>query len=202
MPGHNPYEVGITGGIGSGKSVVARIFQLLGVPVYESDAETKLLYFVPEIKNKVISLLGEKAYSSHNAIDSQWIAAQIYAKPELRKALNEILHPEVGRHYRKWVAKQAHPYVLKVAALLFEARINETLDLTLLVVSPIDLRKKRIKKRDPFRSEEQIKGIIASQFSEEDKINLANGLIFNDEKQSLIRQVYEWDQKIRRTISP
>lgn len=200
MPGPKSFEVGITGGIGSGKSIVARIFGLLDVPVYESDTETKLLYYEPHVKKLVLDLLGSKAYQSENEIDAQWIAGQIYTKPELRGRLNQILHPAVGIHYGDWVKKQRHPYVLKVAALLFEANIYKSLDMTLLVVSPLSLRKERVADRDPFRSDEQIEKIISSQMDEESKIALANGLIYNDEQHSLIEQVLKWDHQIRTRV--
>ena len=200
MPTAKRLEIGLTGGIGSGKSVVARIFALLDVPVYESDTEAKLLYYVPEIRESVIALIGEKAYKNPSEIDSHWIAGQIYANPTLREKLNHIIHPAVNTHYKAWVELQTHPYVLKVAALLFEADIYKSLDKTLLVVAPLSVRKERIAVRDPFRSKEQIEKIFASQLSEEAKIALADGLIYNDEQHSLIKQVQTWDEKIREWV--
>lgn len=195
MPGKKPLQIGITGGIGSGKSVVARIFGLHDVPVYESDSETKKLYFYPEVRKEVELLLGSSVYTSDAEIDRVEIARRIYSDPELRIALNNILHPAVGRHYAHWVACQTHPYVLKVAALLFEADIYKSLDFTLLVISPTDLKISRIGERDPFRTESQIMQIIESQMKDEDKILLADGLIYNDEKQSLLEQVDGWNSK-------
>lgn len=200
MPNLKPMQIGLTGGIGSGKSVVARIFGLLNVPVYESDSETKQLYYQPDVRKQVLDLLGTNAYKLENEIDSQWIANQIYTKPELREQLNQILHPAVAHHYNKWGTRQHHPYVLKVAALLFEANIYKSLDMTLLVVSPLSLRKDRIADRDPFRSEDQVDKIISSQMSEEAKIALADGMIYNDEQHSLIEQVLTWDRKIRAQV--
>lgn len=195
MPDNMPFEVGLTGGIGSGKSVAARIFNLLNVPVYESDTEAKKLYFQADVKLNVINLLGESVYLSATAIDRDLISKLIYKDPKKRTALNDILHPAVATHYSDWVKQQNHSYVLKVAALLFEANIYKSLDFNLLVISPQELRISRIKERDNFRPESQILQIIESQMKDSEKIPLADGLIFNDEKQSLIEQVTEWDKK-------
>jgi dephospho-CoA kinase len=196
MPDKLPFQVGLTGGIGSGKSTVARLFQLLNVPVYESDESAKLLYFEPEIRKQVISLLGEAAYLSENELNSKWIADKIYANSSLRVSINKIIHPAVGRHYQKWLAQQKHPYILKVAALIFEADIYKDMDINILVVSPERLKIDRILKRDPQRSLEQIEKIIQSQMSDEVKAKMANVLIYNDENQSLIAQVEAIDKDI------
>jgi dephospho-CoA kinase len=196
MPDKLPFQVGLTGGIGSGKSTVARLFQLLNVPVYESDESAKLLYFEPEIRKQVISLLGDAAYLSESELNSQWIAQQIYANLSLRTSINEIIHPAVGRHYQNWLAQQKHPYILKVAALIFEADIYKNMDLNILVVAPEKLKIERILKRDPQRSLEQIEKIIQSQMSDEVKAGMADLLIYNDENQSLIAQVEAIDKDI------
>jgi dephospho-CoA kinase len=174
MPGKLPFQVGLTGGIGSGKSTVARLFQLLDVPVYESDETAKQLYFEPEIRKEVISLLGEPAYLSKSELNSQWIAKEIYSNPLVRVSLNEIIHPAVGRHYQNWLVQQKHPYILKVAALIFEADIYKNMDLNILVVTPEKLKIERILKRDPQRSLEQIEKIIQSQMSDSEKIKMAD----------------------------
>jgi dephospho-CoA kinase len=198
MPDKLPFQVGLTGGIGSGKSTVARLFQLLDVPVYESDETAKQLYFEPEIRKEVISLLGEPAYLSISELNSQWIAKEIYANPLVRVSLNEIIHPAVGRHYQNWLVQQKHPYILKVAALIFEADIYKNMDLNILVVTPEKLKIERILKRDPQRSLEQIEKIIQSQMSDSEKIKMADLLIYNDEEKSLIAQVIDLDVNVRK----
>jgi len=196
MPGKLPFQVGLTGGIGSGKSTVARIFQLLDVPVYESDETAKQLYFEPEIRKEVVFLLGESAYLSESELNSNWIAEQIYANPALRISLNEIIHPAVAYHYQNWVSKQSQPYILKVAALIFEADIYKNMDLNILVLAPASLKIERILKRDPQRNPEQIERIMQSQMQDEEKLKLADLLIYNDEKQSLIAQVEAINKEI------
>ena len=201
MPDKLPFQVGLTGGIGSGKSTVAKLFQLLDVPVYESDETAKLLYFLPEIREDVISLLGETAYLSENKLNSKWIAEEIYAKPELRISLNEIIHPAVGRHYQTWLSNQNHPYILKVAALIFEADIYKKMDCNILVLAPVDLKIKRILQRDPQRNPDQIEKIMQSQMSDEEKLKLADLLVVNDDKESLIAQVEAMNKEVRNKLN-
>jgi len=196
MAGNLPHQIGITGGIGSGKSVVAKIFSLLDVPVYESDTEARKLYLKPEIRNKVENLLGTKAYRPDGLPDTAFIAAEIYGKPNLRESLNAILHPAVGADYQAWLEKQSHPYILKVAALLFEADIASKLDFTALVVSPVSLKKERVSARDPHRPSSQIDAIMENQWSDEKKMALADIIIYNDENHSLIEQVNQLNTRI------
>lgn len=200
MPHKSPLQVGLTGGIGAGKSTVARIFALLGVPVYESDDEAKKLYFLPEIKEAITNILGPQAYLTENEINRTWIARQLFENEPLRREVNALLHPAVKKHYKEWLEKQTHPYVLKVAALLFEAKIDKELDLTLLVLAPKNVRLERTKIRDKSRNEGDILKIMESQMADEEKQKLANGIIENDGETSLIKQVLEWDEKVRTLI--
>jgi len=196
-----PFQVGLTGGIGSGKSVVAKLFQLFDVPFYESDLEAKMLYLQPEIKERVVELLGKQAYDPAGNVDTRFIAKEIYGNSTLRLELNQIIHPAVGLHYQNWLKNQTHPYVLKVAALLFEADIARKLDFTLLVVAPGALKESRILERDPFRSKEEMEKIFQSQWSDEEKRKRADGIINNSEDDSLIGQVHEWDLKFKQGSS-
>lgn len=180
---------------------MARIFSRLGISVYESDNEAKKLYLNPAVKAEVLNLFGQQAYLENGQPDTAYLASRIYAQPELRLSLNGIMHPAVARHYRDWLQTIRSPYVLKVAALLFEAGIYKELDMTLLVVSPASLRESRVQKRDPFRPGAQIRQIMEAQWPEEKKMPLADGLLYNDENQSLIAQVLEWDQRIRNQIT-
>ena len=200
MAAEIPFQLGITGGIGSGKSVFARIFGSMGVPVYESDAEARRLYLEAGIRARVQALLGEAAYLADGRPDTGFIAAKIYAEPSLRIKLNEILHPAVSQHYHNWLRQQKQPYVLKVAALLFEADIARHLDFTVLVVSPETLRKNRISRRDPQRSTLQTEAIIASQWPDDAKMKQADHIVYNDEQHSLIAQAMLLHQKVLNMI--
>jgi len=191
-----PFQVGITGGIGSGKSIVARLFSMYDVPVYESDTEARKLYLMPEIREKVIHLLGSKSYNENMKPDTAFIAGQIYADPVKREKLNSILHPAVALHYQSWLKQQHHPYVLKVAALLFEADIAKHLDYLVLIISTQNLKEERVEKRDRFRSKDQIQKIMESQWNDEKKIPLADSILYNDEDHSLIEQVDNLNRQI------
>lgn len=196
MPDNKSFQVGLTGGLGSGKSTVAKIFSVLGVPVYESDYWARALYFDPDIKEQIIALLGKRAYINERQIDSAWISETIFSSPPLREKLNAILHPAVARHYQNWLLAQTHPYILKVAALIFEAGIHTHMDMNLMVSSPAGLRKSRVLKRDPYRDALQTDKIMEAQWSDEEKRKLADGEIVNDEKQSLLKQVLMWNKLI------
>jgi dephospho-CoA kinase len=189
MAARKPIQIGLTGGIGSGKSWVARLFTFWGIPVYESDGAAKALYREEGIKKEVLALLGNGAYQNDGNPDTRYISEKVYPDPLLRERLNGILHPAVGRAYQDWVSRQKTPFVLKVAALLFEANVARDLDSVILVSSPLLLRMERILQRDPFRSQAEIERIMASQWSEEKKIPLADFHLQNDETHSLIRQV-------------
>jgi dephospho-CoA kinase len=196
-----PFQVGITGGIGSGKSIVARIFSLLDVPVYESDIEAKMLYLIPVIRDKVIKLVGPESYTVEGKPDTAFIATQIYNDAVLRKGLNDILHPAVGAHYNNWLRQQSHPYILKVAALLFEAGIAAQLDTTILIVSRQSLKESRLAERDSFRPKEQIQRIMQSQWPDQKKIPLADYLFYNEEEHSLIQQVMTFHDKMMTRLN-
>jgi len=191
MPDKVPFQVGLTGGIGSGKSTVAMVFHLLGVPVYESDDAAKDIYFIPRVKQLVLSLLGPEAYFSETKLNSKWIGDAIYSNPELLKDLNGIIHPEVGTHYERWLSCQTFPYVLKVAALIFEANIYKQMNLNILVTAPMELKIERVLSRDHLREKEQLKKIMQLQFSDDDKMKLSDRIVKNDNLNSLIFQVSE-----------
>lgn len=191
-----PFQVGLTGGIGSGKSVVGKIFKALGVPVYESDDAAKALYFQPHIRLAVEALLGKEVYLPDGKPDTKKIAGLIYANAEWREGLNHILHPAVALHYQKWLAAQKSPYVVKIAALLVEAHLTSNFNLVLLVKAPEDIKLERIALRDPQRGKTEIQRIMASQLSDDAKMEFAQGIILNDEEHSLVEQVITWHQNI------
>jgi dephospho-CoA kinase len=165
----------------------------LDVPVYESDVEAKALYRDPQVGEAVRKLFGPAAYQESGLPDTRFLAEAIYRDPGLREQLNGILHPAVRQHYGSWLARQTHPYVLKVAALLFEADIARELDFTLLVLAPENERAQRVRLRDSFRPEAEIHRIMEAQWPDDKKIALADGCFFNDGKQSVLQQVETWN---------
>jgi dephospho-CoA kinase len=178
---------GITGGIGSGKSTVAKIFEVLSVPVYYSDERAKEIYHLPEINKKVVDLLGDEAYFSNGVLNKKYISHQIFQNKLLLQQLNEIIHPAVDQDFNEWVKKQNTTFVLKEAAILFETELYKKLNGTILITSPLNIRIERVCKRDGI-SEDDVKKRIENQFSDEKKATLANWIITNDEEISLIGQ--------------
>ena len=178
---------GITGGIGSGKSTVAKIFEVFSVPVYYSDERAKEIYHLPEINKKVVDLLGAEAYQSSGVLNKKYISQQIFQNKQLLQQLNEIIHPAVDEDFNEWINKQNASFVLKEAAILFETGLYKKLNGTILVTSPLNIRIERVCKRDGV-SEDEVKKRIENQFSDEKKFALADWIICNDEEKSLIEQ--------------
>ncbi|TAH26047.1 MAG: dephospho-CoA kinase [Cytophagales bacterium] len=181
-------KVGITGGIGAGKSTVAKVFQLLGIPLYNADERAKLLVYNPIIRTQIVDLLGSKSYSQEGVYENKWIASRVFQKPELLSKLNSIIHPAIAQDFSQWQSEQTSAYVLKEAALLVEAGSFRELDYLIVVTAPEQLKINRVQARDG-RTLEQIKAIIAKQCSDEEKILHADFLITNDEQQMVIPQV-------------
>ncbi|MVM31958.1 dephospho-CoA kinase [Spirosoma sp. HMF4905] len=186
-----PLQIGVTGGIGSGKSVVCQVFQTLGAPVYEADERAKwLTEHDPILKADIKRVLGSNAYDALGHYNRAWVASQVFANPELLAALNGVIHPRVFADTEAWVNQQlGKPYVIKEAALMKAAGDNNTLDKVIVVRAPITLRIERIRHRDPHRSEAEIRNIIARQISDEDRLLLADYVLDNDESQLLLPQI-------------
>lgn len=182
--------VGITGGIGSGKSTVCRIFEVLGIPVYNSDDQAKnLMTTDTELANGIKAKFGDESYAD-GVLNRAFLAKEVFSKPERLRQLNALVHPAVGRDFSKWVAlHQSAPYVIKEAALLFETGSYKSLATTILITAPEDVRIERVLLRDPQRSRQQVKDIIGNQMKDEAKTELADYVLKNDEKSLLIPQV-------------
>ena len=170
--------VGLTGGIGSGKTTVASMFRDLGVPIYIADIEAKKLTNRSKvIRKKIISLLGDEAYIS-SGINRKYVANIVFNDEELLNKVNEIIHPKVAKHFKKWLSKQQGVYCIKEAAILFENESYKTCDHTILITAPIEERIKRVKKRDGL-SKKEIKSRIKNQWSDHKKSQLADTIIEN-----------------------
>lgn len=171
-------KVGLTGGIGSGKSTVAGMFKDLGVPVYNSDVEAKRLMNEDEaLKEQIIALLGKEAYQG-DVLNRPFIAEKVFKDRVLLKKLNKIVHPAVRQDFRAWAARQTAPYVLQEAAILFENGSSESFDMMILVTAPKKTRIKRILERDSL-SEAAILERMKHQWSEKRKKALAHFVIEN-----------------------
>jgi dephospho-CoA kinase len=181
-------RVGITGGMGSGKTTIARMFQVLGIPVYFADDEAKnLMNHDPALKQAIMAIFGHEAYNL-NGLNREFISSVAFSEPDKLKALNAIVHPAVMAHGKAWMLSQYAPYSLKEAALLFESGSNKQLDLIIGVWCPVELRIERVMNRDSS-SREQVLARMQKQMNEEEKMKLCDFVITNDERIALIPQV-------------
>lgn len=170
--------VGLTGGIGSGKSTVAEMFRELGVPVYDSDSEAKqLMVSSVKVKKAIIDLLGKRAYNE-GVLDRGFVAEKVFKDPELLRKLNAIVHPAVRQHFKDWASKQTTPYVVQETALIFENGSQEQYDHTILVTAPLDVRLERVMKRDGVGSKAVLER-MKNQMDDADKLGLADSCIEN-----------------------
>jgi dephospho-CoA kinase len=187
-------KVGITGGIGSGKSVVAKIFSTLGIPVYESDQRAKwLIEYNKDIVSEIREFLGNEAYNEDGKYDKVFVSKAVFQNEELLRKLNQIVHPRVRQDFEDWVLLQNAPFVLKEAAIM---RRNAGLDKIIVVHSPKDLRIKRLLKRDTHRNLSEIEKVISNQKTEKEFLEMADFMINNDDKEMLIPQVIEVYKKL------
>ncbi|GAB2477727.1 dephospho-CoA kinase [Algoriphagus taiwanensis] len=197
MDSKQALKVGITGGIGSGKSTVCRIFHLLGIPVYSADDRAKwLMEHDYVLQSKIREEFGQQAYTQEGGLNRKYLAEQVFSDPEKVKKINSLVHPAVGLDFENWAKEQQTPYVLKEAALLFETGSASQLDKLINVSSPLKVRVARVLMRDPHRSEAQINSIIDQQMPDEKKNELADFVIKNAENKLLIPQVLEIHQKL------
>lgn len=192
--------VGLTGGIGSGKTTVAKQFQALGIPVYIADDEAKKLMNRSKIiKRKLIALFGDEAYKD-NTLNRPFLADKIFNNAENLEKMNAVVHPKVASHFKNWVKKQTTPYVLKESAILFENGAYKDCDLIITVTAPLELRKKRLLKRDNTTLE-KIQAIINNQWSDESKISKSHFVITNKDLEETKRQVQLTHNKIVNLIA-
>lgn len=172
--------LGLTGGIGSGKTTVAGFFRELGVPVYIADTEAKnLMETDPEVKSKIIALFGEKAYINDSP-DRKFLASLVFNDKQNLENLNTIIHPAVERHFELWKMKQQATYVVYEAAILFEKGGYKKCDLNLLITAPLEEKLKRLQKRDNSTPEE-IQVRMDNQWTDEKKKGLADFVIENSD---------------------
>jgi dephospho-CoA kinase len=186
-----PFQVGVTGSIGSGKSLVCKIFATLGAPVYDADSHAKELMTTDGILMSGIKKeFGDLSYHGDGSLNRMYLAEHVFHNEEKLQRLNRLVHPRVAVDYGKWVEKHASfRYVVKEAALLFEAGSYKLLDRIIVVHTPVDIRIKRVLKRDPHRTVEQIQAIVEKQMADDEKLKRADDIVVNDESVLLIPQV-------------
>jgi len=182
--------VGLTGGIGSGKTTVLSMFLDLGVPVYIADIEAKKLTNTSKvIRKKIIALLGKNSYLK-TEINKKYVADMIFNDDELLKKVNKIIHSKVAHHFKKWVDKQNGVYCIKETAILFESASYKLCDYTILITSPKEERLKRVKNRDQLTRKE-IENRMNNQWSDIEKSQLADVLIENVRLKNTQKKVEE-----------
>ena len=198
-----PLQIGVTGGIGSGKSLVCKIFSFLKVPVYDADSHAKSLMttdgiLVAQIKKE----FGDLAYHPDGKLNRAWLASHVFSDEEKLERLNSLVHPRVAADYQQWVSRHnAEPYVIKEAALLYESGSFRILDKVVVVSAPEKVRQERVLKRDAHRSVEQFREIVEKQLPEEEKLRRADYLIVNDDRTMVIPQVLKLHELIKERIS-
>lgn len=193
------WVVGLTGGIGSGKTTVAKMFEHLGVPVYIADVEAKKLTNRSKvIRRKLIELLGEEAYLDKE-INKKYVADKIFSNSSLLLQVNQIIHPKVRAHFNRWLKRQVSPYVIKEAAILFENGGYKECDKNILVVAPKDQRIERLLDRD-VTSIQQIENRMQNQWEDEKKIPMADYVIHNVDLEKTRMQVTDIHEIILESI--
>ena len=191
-------KVGITGGIGSGKSVVCRFFALLGIPVYDSDARAKwVMHHDAILKEQLLQAFGNEVYSNNGQLNRAYLGTLVFHQPEKLTLLNSLVHPRVKTDFDNWAAAQkSTPYLLKEAALMFESEAHKQVQQIITVSAPLDVRQARVLQRDPHRTPTDVQAIINKQLPEEERQRRADFIIYNDDQQMIIPQVLALHDKL------
>ncbi|MEC8739221.1 MAG: dephospho-CoA kinase [Bacteroidota bacterium] len=189
-------QVGVTGGIGVGKTTVGQIFETLGAPIYKSDDRAKILMnSSDELKSQIIEAFGYDAYNRDKQLNRSYLATVVFNNPKKLQVLNSLVHPTVLEDYRNWFSEQNNvPYTIKEAALMFETDSHKSMDCIIVVTCPINLRIDRIVKRDHMKRDEVLKR-IENQMSDKQRLEKAQYRVKNDGKQSIIKQTIDLHHK-------
>ena len=186
----NRLQIGVTGGIGSGKSLVCKIFSDLHVPTYDADSRARwLMNNQPDLKSAIQEGFGSEAYTRNGEVNRAHLADKVFNDADELARLNALVHPAVGDDYKAWQEKQLTPYAIIEAALLFESGSYKELDYVVNVSAPEALRVLRVLDRDSFRSKAEIQGIIEKQLSEDERLQRSDFVIVNDGVEMIIPQV-------------
>lgn len=188
-------KVGLTGGIGSGKSTIAKIFSTLGVSIFDADAEAKFLMSNnQQLQREIKYIFGEEIYT-FNTINRTLLASKIFGDQRLLRQLNQIVHPALQKHWQNWIRKQSGPYVIKEAAILFESGTAIDLDVVIGIYAPEDIRIARVMQRNNITREEVVQR-INNQIDDNIKMKLCDFVVYNDEQSSVVKQILEIHNKI------
>lgn len=190
-------KVGITGGIGSGKSTICQFFRTIGIPVFEADTEAKKLVNNSEsIRYQLKALFGRDIYLPNKTIDRKKLASLIFNSPPLLQKVNNIIHPEVRKYFYSWCEEQKTPYIIHEAAIMFESGFYEMMDYTVLVTAPEEMRIQRVMARENTDAE-SVRARMEKQWKDEQKAKLANFVIRNDGTELVVPQLVKLDKHFR-----
>lgn len=195
------FDIGITGGIGAGKTIVSSIFKNLGIPVYNADERAKhLMNHDQKLIQDITRNFGPDTFRD-GKLNRSYLADHVFDNKEKLEQLNQFVHPVVREDYRQWRKQfEDNPYTLKEAALLFETGSYHELDQTILVFAPLPLRIQRVLLRDIHRTKSDVEKIIKNQLAEEEKKNLADHIIYNDDTKMVIPQVLRIHQHLTEVL--
>ena len=194
---NKPLLIGITGGIGSGKTTVAKVFKTLGVPVYYADDRAKQLMVQDQaLVSDIKALFGEESYDPEAHLNRAYLTQRVFSDARELEKLNALVHPAVGRDFDNWVANHDnYPYLLKEAALIFETGSHKLLYKVVAVTAPVEERVKRVLLRDIHRSRQQVLAIMKQQLSESERKSRADFIIDNSGEVMVIPQVIALNHK-------
>lgn len=194
-------KVGLTGGIGTGKSIIAKVFNLFNIPVYDSDLEAKRLMIESlEIRNQLISRFGSEVYHADSTLNRKYLSSIIFNNPQALQKVNGIVHPVVRKDFQSWSKKQHAPYVIQESAILFDTGLYKNFDKIVCVTANEELRIQRVMERDSV-SRKSVKERIDNQLPESVKIEKADFVIYNNDE-LLLPQIVQIDNELRRIANP
>ena len=189
-------KIGITGGIGSGKSTVCKVFELLGVPVYYADDEAKKILNDTAVKETIRKIFGNIVFDETGGIDRKKVAELVFNDKQKLEKLNSIIHPAVGAHFEEWLKKQKEKsYIIKEAAILFESGAYKQVDKIITVTAPLELKIKRAMQRGGI-TRSQVEERMSNQISDMEKIERSQYLIENDDEHLIIPQILKIHQEL------
>ena len=189
-------HIGITGNIGSGKSLVCQIFNHLGIKTFHSDEETKKLYFIPEVKAQIIEYFKDEVYFQDGNLNKKLLSYHLFKNPKALQFIESILYPKLNETFDRWCEQQKSDYILFESAILFEKKFYKQFDKIIFVSAPEEVRLERAMLRDHC-DEENVRARMRLQWDEETKISKSDFVIHNDGNQMLIPQVI----RIHKTIT-
>lgn len=189
-------KIGITGGIGSGKSLVCKVFEQLGAPVYYADQSATEIFYRKDIQQQIKKIVTNNLVDKTGNINRKQLADLVFSDKLLLDKLNTIIHPAVAAHFAEWIKQHAQSkYILKEAAILFESGTDKGLDKIITVVSPVEMRIARVMKREGW-SREEVERRINNQWSDDEKIKRSDFVLYNDGNRMLTPQILELHNKL------